>query len=1844
MQQTRSCTYSCSSTTQCVNQTQCNQYTVIHDANGGDCDDSTVVYYDANVSGPSSCSRTDYNLTGYTLVSGTCNTSFNSSTGDCNGVRSNVEIRAEWTLDNNAPTAPTSLLAEGETNPTDVLNVRPEFNAIYNDPDTSDTSSYYEVEVNTASDFTGTVMWDSDKTPMLETDEGTRSPNITYNGTTLTYNGQTYYWRIRFWDSSDVVGDWSSTANFTMDIPTAHYYEIEVNTASDFTGTSMWDTGKTSMTPITAGERIPEVDYAGDQLNQGVTYYWRMRYWDMNDNVSPWSQTSTFQIDMPPTAQAPTPVSTSSINWNFTDNSDDELGFRVYDTSDQIKVTCDTPNISSCLEEGLSENTQYSRKIAAYNSVSRSSFSDVVSIFTKASTVSIINTAKTSSTITLESSTFQNDNLNDSGYYFDCTSSSCDTGINEWIQTKTDTATGLENNTGYSFRVKNRNADALENIYSLEEEIWTEATIPSISNGSLTNTTIILQASGINNLEQGISGLYFDCITGENCDSGINEWVSTTSDTVVGLLPNTEYEFKVKGRNYDGVETIYSTNSVTIHTEATEPAITSVDNPTVNTLEVTINNQDNPSTTTYVVEEVNTAKYIDSTGSLVADPVWLTYDQLGSTSGITVTGLQSNTEYTFRVKARNQSDVETAYSDPVSSFTKLTAPTAEAVTSKTENSITWKLLTSETGYEGIRVYDNADNLITTCVGADITECEETGLTPNTQCSRKLTIYSTQSESAYSSLITERTYAESVSISLISALNYYEASLTIDLADNPIGTDLQIYEENTSKYFDQLSGNLVEGEQTFESTSEPITVTGLEPNTEYIFKVRAVDGDSNLTTWSQTSSVRTFAQMPNIVSATPLSTTSGRLTLDIGDNPISTRISIIEDGGQYITESGLLDNSEQIFVLSGETIDITGLSPNTGYGFKVRAYNEDNVASNWSSTSELVTLIEQPIVEISDQTEDSVTLTISGVSNITHGDSGIYVEDIAEWSQDLTQTVTQLNPNSSYTFNVKARNTNGEETSYVESESVYTLAAIPSVSSTSPNSSSSGTLIVDLGENPAGTRVSIIETESGKYLNSNSQLVMEESILNTESLDFTVNGLEANMTYGFKIKAYNENDVDTEFSTEEYTLTTLTEDPTVTVSDITSSSADVTISGVSNIPSGSSGIFIERIGTWSKNLTQRVTDLNSNTAYTFRVRARNKNGVSGSYVSSEGIHTLAEVPAIASVRKLSANTARVYLDTNGNPSYTEMAIRDEVSGQYVNANGRLQTNPVWQTYSQWGGGLGKYVSGLDGLRQIGFAVKARNRANVESDFSVAEYIGTGSVIRNIPTTIEANLKDGEQVDLSTDAQLGIKDIRLKRDNYLIADVKVSFEQDRDWSDVKVESDFENSKTVIKISDKHGITAPFTMYVVRNDTNAFRICPQATSLSEVVEGCIDELLITEGFPAEVEIEGNIVTISEAKIDGVFYWIADGLTGTGGMGEKVEKQEQEEEQEPYETPEEEEGDEQEEVSVASRIGKRFTETAGRVSKDIVLGTKEILDQTRISELNQAELSTAVATTTTVTITVGVASTGFAQSFFLVFHLVNSIFNALGFRRKKKPFGYVYDSSTKEPVSNAVVRIYKGEELVETTVTDSEGMFLSSLDTGEYRVKVKKGGYEFPSNLIKGNEDYPLKNIYKGGLIERGESSDLVINIPLDRKDLSEAKKLSTVFKSVVSVFLTMFNILLFAFGILLIIYTYYKYPGSFSWYIVLLYIPALYFLSKSIFSKSSVYGKVVDENGKAVVGKEIFLIDKEFDEVVGKRVTDERGRYRFVCRKGDYQLKMGKKVLINDLRVRRDGYVLAKRLKLE
>jgi RHS repeat-associated protein len=110
---------------------------------------------------------------------------------------------------NSAPTAPSVLYAEGQTNPTNISDPIPEFSAIYNDPDNGDIATKYKLQVSTSSNFTS-IFWDSSTTSMASTTKGTRSPDVIYSGSSLA-SSTTYYWRIKFWDDENAEGAWSTT-------------------------------------------------------------------------------------------------------------------------------------------------------------------------------------------------------------------------------------------------------------------------------------------------------------------------------------------------------------------------------------------------------------------------------------------------------------------------------------------------------------------------------------------------------------------------------------------------------------------------------------------------------------------------------------------------------------------------------------------------------------------------------------------------------------------------------------------------------------------------------------------------------------------------------------------------------------------------------------------------------------------------------------------------------------------------------------------------------------------------------------------------------------------------------------------------------------------------------------------------------------------------------------------------------------------------------------------------------------------------------------------------------------------------------------------------------------------------------------------------------------------------------------------------------------------------------------------------------------------------------------------------------------------------------------------------
>lgn len=152
--------------------------------------------------------------------------------------------------------------------------------------------------------------------------------------------------------------------------------------------------------------------------------------------------------------------STSSLSHSWIINSTNESGFYITDGSGNIKVHV-AAGTSTTLESGLLPNTLYTSKCVAYNNDGAST-SDAVSRYTSIESPSGIDFSGVSSTrITLNASNaFSNLSLGSSGLLFENITAGTSSG---WIKTNTWTSTGLSPDTEYSFRIKTKNGDGIEN-------------------------------------------------------------------------------------------------------------------------------------------------------------------------------------------------------------------------------------------------------------------------------------------------------------------------------------------------------------------------------------------------------------------------------------------------------------------------------------------------------------------------------------------------------------------------------------------------------------------------------------------------------------------------------------------------------------------------------------------------------------------------------------------------------------------------------------------------------------------------------------------------------------------------------------------------------------------------------------------------------------------------------------------------------------------------------------------------------------------------------------------------------------------------------------------------------------------------------------------------------------------------------------------------------------------------------------------------------------------------------------------------------------------------------------
>ncbi len=110
---------------------------------------------------------------------------------------------------------------------------------------------------------------------------------------------------------------------------------------------------------------------------------------------------------------------------------------------------------------------------------------------------------------------------------------------------------------------------------------------------------------------------------------------------------------------------------------------------------------------------------------------------------------------------------------------------------------------------------------------------------------------------------------------------------------------------------------------------------------------------------------------------------------------------------------------------------------------------------------------------------------------------------------------------------------------------------------------------------------------------------------------------------------------------------------------------------------------------------------------------------------------------------------------------------------------------------------------------------------------------------------------------------------------LSDVTVTFPDSGNlfWPYVSGDSDRDAGKAVIAglgISD--GTDSTHSLYVPkRAQDGGVRICPDAETLPEVTDDCVDGYELTAGS----------ASVSIVSIDGLYYWKITGLSGTGGIG---------------------------------------------------------------------------------------------------------------------------------------------------------------------------------------------------------------------------------------------------------------------------------------------------------------------------------------------------------------------------
>ncbi|MCF6094513.1 fibronectin type III domain-containing protein [Microaerobacter geothermalis] len=487
-----------------------------------------------------------------------------------------------------------------------------------------------------------------------------------------------------------------------------------------------------------------------------------------------------------------------------------------------------------------------------------------------------------------------------------------------------------------------------------------------------------------------------------------------------------------------------------------------------------------------------------------------------------------------------------------------------------------------------------------------------------------------------------------------------------------------------------------GSGTWANYTGPITVT---ENTTIEARATDAAGNVSLATYSVT----------NIVPAQP------NLAID---NVTASQVVLSWNTVSGATEYELKRNGTIVYTGTNSAFTDTGLTPNTTYAYSLVARNSGGDSS--PDTLSATTFANVPINLVPSEDVDSITLTWEANGNPTGTEYFAQINGTSinsGWITDLSYTFANLTPGQAYLLEVKSRNKDGIETSFVSVNAETTALIDPSLSISEGIDSIQA---IANSANPPGTEYQFI-------LEQNGTVIETKPYSSANSVTFY--NLSPSTSYTVKVQARYNGGLSNIVSQIANTLAL--DDPSGF--SVTGKTTD-SISLRWNIVNGATEYVLKRDGIEVyRGSAATFTDsgLTPNTAYLYTLTAK-VNLAESSGVSISEV-TKANVVSNIQFTNIAIDGFTVTYSANGNPGGTEYLVTVYEQGSPIKNSG-------------WVTDLNAAFSGLKPNTNYNVEVVSRNQ-NGEISSPVTGTVTTDVLVINPVSNIQAIDVQLNQVTLS-----------------------------------------------------------------------------------------------------------------------------------------------------------------------------------------------------------------------------------------------------------------------------------------------------------------------------------------------------------------------------------------------------------------------------------------------------------------------------------------------------------------